>query len=100
MKIEDIESTVDIFEDEKTGEISMVLKRATIMFMDGSKLKLVCTMDSCEDKLDTVCVGINCEHYKAYDGKGNELKREHYDSKLLPQFIKRVWRSRKGKKRE
>ena len=78
----------------------MTVKRATIAFMDGSRIRLLYTVEDCEDALDTYCVGINCPNYHAFDEKGNELKKIPYDSEFLPQFIKRVWRSRKGKRRK
>ena len=81
-----------MIEDEDTGEVIMTIKRATIAFMDGSKIRLLCTVDDCEDALDTFCVGINCPHYRAFNEKGKELEKIPYDSEYLPQFIKRVWR--------
>lgn len=101
-KIMHIESEVDFVkildEDENLVETEKLMKKATILFNNGSKIHLRCYTEDCEDELDAFCISDCCEYCEIYDDNNKRINVNRFRSKLLPQFIKRVWRSRKRRK--
>ena len=104
INIERVESEivpVTLFdEDGDEVETEDLMKKATIMFNDGSKICLQCHLEDCDDVLDAFCISDGCRYCEVYNASGKKVKVAEFHSKLLPQFIKRVWRSHKGRKQD